>query len=88
MADYVLGGRNVSSITTALSAGSSTTSGWTMLVLPALAFQHGLETMWIILSVVVMMGLAWIFMAKRLRRFTIAAKDSLTTPRVFRTQIR
>ena len=83
MADYVLGGRSVSSITTALSAGSSTTSGWTMLVLPALAFQHGLGTMWIIVSIVVMMGLAWIFMAKRLRRFTIAAKDSLTTPEFF-----
>ncbi len=83
MADYVLGGRNVSSITTALSAGSSTTSGWTMLVLPALAFQHGLETIWIIVSIVAMMGLAWIFMAKRLRRFTIAAKDSLTTPEFF-----
>ena len=83
MADYVLGGRNVSSITTALSAGSSTTSGWTMLVLPALAFQHGLGTIWIIVSIVTMMGLAWILMAKRLRRFTIAAKDSLTTPEFF-----
>ncbi len=83
MADYVLAGRNVSGITTALSAGSSTTSGWTMLVLPALAFQHGLESIWIIVSIVAMMGLAWVFMAKRLRRFTIAAKDSLTTPEFF-----
>ena len=54
-----------------------------MLVLPALAFQHGLETMWIIVSIVAMMGLAWVFMAKRLRRFTVAAKDSLTTPEFF-----
>ncbi len=64
MADYVLGGRRVSSITSALSAGSSTTSAqnsdgpnssktvWTMLVLPALAFQRGLDTIWIAIMIV------------------------------------
>ncbi len=41
MSDYVLGGRRLSSFTAALSAGSSTTSAWTMLALPALAFSHG-----------------------------------------------
>ena len=80
MADYVLGGRRVSSFTSALSAGSSTTSGWTMLALPALAFQNGLNTIWIAIMIVAAMWIAWTFMAKRLRRYTILAKNSLTTP--------
>ena len=41
MSDYVLAGRRMGSVTTALSASSSTTSGWTMLVFPALAFSGG-----------------------------------------------
>ena len=43
MSDYVLGGRRVGSITSALSASSSSTSGWTMLVFPALAFTNGAD---------------------------------------------
>ena len=58
MADYVLGGRRVSSFTSALSAGSSTTSGWTMLALPALAFQNGLNTIWIAIMIVAAMWIA------------------------------
>ena len=34
MSDYVLAGRRVGAITSALSSGSSSTSGWTMLVFP------------------------------------------------------
>ncbi len=47
MSDYVLGGRRLSSFTAALSAGSSTTSAWTMLALPALAFTNGAVEMWV-----------------------------------------
>ena len=36
MSDYVLGGRKMGVFTSALSAGSSTVSGWTMLVFPPL----------------------------------------------------
>ena len=45
MSEYVLGGRRLSSFTAALSSGSSTTSAWTMLVLPALAYVGGLYEM-------------------------------------------
>ena len=88
MADYVLGGRRVSSVTSALSAGSSTTSGWTMLVLPALAFQRGLDTIWIALMIVGAMWIAWTFMAKRLRHYTVLAQNSLTTPEFFENRFR
>ena len=52
MSDYVLGGRRVGSITSALSSGSSATSGWTMLVFPALAFMNGAVEFWTVLSIV------------------------------------
>ena len=80
MSDFVLGGRRVSSVTTGLSAGSSMTSAWTVLVLPALAFRHGMATAWIILAIVIQLWIAWLVLAKRLRRFTVTANDALTTP--------
>ncbi|MXW30513.1 MAG: hypothetical protein F4Z88_07240, partial [Chloroflexi bacterium] len=52
MADYVLAGRRMSSFTSALSASSSTTSGWTMLVFPALAFSDGTVHLWTLVSIV------------------------------------
>ncbi len=79
MSDYVLAGRRMSSLTSALSASSSTTSGWTMLVFPALAFSEGTVHLWTGLSIVVGVWFAWTFLAKRLRRYTIA-EESLTIP--------
>ena len=80
MSDYVLGGRRMGTITSALSSGSSTTSGWTMLVFPALAFTAGLMHLWTVVAIVLGVWLAWTIMARRLRRYTIAADNSLTIP--------
>ena len=87
MSDYVLGGRRLGSFTIALSAGSSTTSAWTMLALPRLAFSGGLVEIWIPIGAVVGIGLSWTRLAGRLRRFTIAANDALTNPRVLRRAV-
>jgi sodium/proline symporter len=83
MSEYVLGGRRLSSITAALSAGSSTTSAWTMLVLPALAYVGGLVELWIPIALVAGLWLSWTLIATRLRRYTIAANDVLTIPEFF-----
>lgn len=80
MSEYVLGGRRLSSITAALSAGSSTTSAWTMLALPALAFTNGAVEIWVPVAIIVGVWLSWTFIAGRLRRYTIAAGDVLTIP--------
>ena len=79
MADYVLAGRRMSSFTSALSAGSSATSGWTMLVFPALAFSEGAVHLWTIVSLVLGAWFTWTVLAARLRRYTIAT-ESLTLP--------
>ena len=83
MSDYVLGGRRLSSFTAALSAGSSTTSAWTMLALPALAFTSGAVEIWVPAAVVVGIWLSWTLLAKRLRRYTIEANNILTIPEFF-----
>lgn len=83
MSDYVLAGRRVGSFTSALSASSSTSSGWTMLVFPALAFVSGAVELWTAFGIVLGIWLTWTFLAKRLRRYTIAADNSLTFPEFF-----
>ena len=80
MSEYVLGGRRLSSVTAALSAGSSTTSAWTMMALPALAFTNGAVEIWVPVAIVAGVWLSWTLIAGRLRRFTIAAGDVLTIP--------
>ena len=83
MSDYVLGGRRLSSFTTALSTGSSTTSAWTMLALPALAFTNGAVEMWVPAAAATGVWLSWTLLAKRLRRYTIEANNVLTIPEFF-----
>ena len=80
MTDYVLAGRRLGPITSALSSASSAASGWTMLVLPALAFAAGMMHLWTIVGIILGAWLAWTVLAKRLRRYTIATGDSLTIP--------
>ena len=83
MSDYVLGGRKMGPFTSALSSASSATSGWTMLVFPALAFASGLVHMWTGLAIVLGAWLVWTIMGRRLRRYTIATDDSLTLPEFY-----
>ena len=78
MSEYVLGGRRMSSVTSALSASSSAASSGTMLVFPALAFAGGGVVLWTMVSIVLGVWLSWTILAKRLRRYTIAADNSLT----------
>ena len=78
MQDYVLGGRQLNALTSALSAGSSAVSSGSMLVVPALAFADGGATVWLAGSIFLGAVLSWTLLARRLRRYTMAAGDSLT----------
>ena len=83
MSEYVLGGRRLGSFTAALSAGSSTTSAWTMLALPALAFTDGAVSVWVPIAAATGVLLSWQVIARRLRRYTIEANNVLTIPEFF-----
>ena len=54
-----------------------------MLVFPALAFMNGAIELWTVFSLVLGFWLTWTIYAKRLRRYTIAAENSLTFPEFF-----
>ena len=43
LSDYILGGRSLGAVVTALSAGASDMSGWLLLVLPRALFSQGLS---------------------------------------------
>ena len=58
----------------------SDAGGWTMLVFPALAFTSGANQLWLVFFLVIGSWINWTFIAKRLRRYTIATNDSLTVP--------
>jgi len=78
--EYFLGGRQMGPWVTALSAGASDMSAWVLMGLPASIFAFGMGQTWIAIGLAVGYILSWVFMAPRLRRFSIAANDSITIP--------
>ena len=78
--DYFLGGRNMGAWVSALSAGASDMSAWVLMGLPASIYAFGMGQTWIAIGLGIGYALSWIFVAPRLRRFSIAANDSITIP--------
>lgn len=79
--DYFLGGRQIGPWFTALSAEASDMSGWLLLGLPGLACFWGLkEAFWTALGLILGTYFNWLFVAKRLRKYSIHAGNSITIP--------
>ncbi len=79
--DYFLGGRSVGPWFTALSAEASDMSGWLLMGLPGLAYFTGLqEAFWTAVGLLIGTYLNWLLVAKRMRKYSIHAKDSITIP--------
>ena len=78
--DYFLGGRKMGPWVSALSAGASDMSAWVLMGLPASVYAAGMGQTWIAIGLAIGYALSWIFEAPRLRRFSIAARDSITIP--------
>ncbi len=78
--DYFLGGRKMGPWVSALSAGASDMSAWVLMGLPASIYAAGMGQTWIAIGLAIGYALSWIFEAPRLRRFSIAANDSITIP--------
>jgi len=86
LSDYVLGGRSLNGWVTALSAQASDMSGWLLLGLPGYAYASGLEAIWIAVGLGLGTYMNWKFIAKRLRKYTEAAGDSLTLSEYFQNR--
>jgi len=81
--DYILGGRSLGSVVTALSAGASDMSGWLLLGLPGTLYLSGLSEAWIALGLVIGAWCNWKYVAGPLRVYTERTENALTLPDYF-----
>lgn len=80
MSDYILGGRKLGAWVTSMSAEASDMSGWMLMGLPGFAYLAGLNAGWIALGLALGTWANWQFVARRLRKYTEIANNSLTLP--------
>lgn len=81
--EYILGGRSLGSVVTALSAGASDMSGWLLMGLPGAIYLSGLSEVWIALGLIIGAWLNWFLVAGRLRVHTEYQNNALTLPDYF-----
>ena len=77
---FFLGGRKMSGMVAALSAGASDMSAWVLMGLPGSIYLYGIGQVWISVGLLIGTILAWFLVAPRLRRYSILANDSITIP--------
>ncbi len=81
--EYILGGRSLGSVVTALSAGASDMSGWLLMGLPGAIYLSGLSEVWIAIGLIIGAWLNWLLVAGRLRAHTEYQNNALTLPDYF-----
>ena len=86
MKEYFLGGRNLNSWVTAMSAQAADMSGWLLMGLPAAAYISGVSASWIAIGLAVGTYLNWKIIAKRLRQFSSHMGDAITIPQYFQNR--
>jgi len=81
---YFLGGRTLGPWVTAMSAEASDMSGWLLMGLPGVAYWCGIaDAAWTAIGLAVGTYINWLVVSKRLRRYSIKAKNSITLPEFF-----
>ena len=78
--EYFLGGRSMGPWVTAMSAQASDMSGWLLMGFPGSILAFGFGQVWIGIGLALGTIANWLLVAKRLRRFSKAANDSITIP--------
>ena len=86
--DYFLGGRNLGAWTAAISAEASDMSGWLLMGLPGAFYLTGSGDIWVAIGLLIGTALNWWFVSSRLRKYTIAAGNSLTIPSFFENRFK
>ena len=87
--DFYLGGRKLGPIVTAMSAEASDMSSWLLMGLPGVAYLSGMaDAGWTAIGLAIGTYLNWLIVAKRLRRYTVKAGDSITLPEFFSNRYR
>jgi sodium/proline symporter len=87
--DYFLGGRSLGPWVTAMSAEASDMSGWLLMGLPGVAYWCGLaDAAWTAIGLAIGTYLNWLFVSKRLRRYSVRAGNAITLPDFFSNRFR
>ena len=77
---YFLGGRQMNGFVAALSAGASDMSAWVLMGLPGAIYLSGMGQVWISVGLMIGTVAAWLFVAPKLRKYSIKADDAITIP--------
>lgn len=87
--NYFIGGRSLGPWVAAMSAEASDMSGWLLMGLPGVAYWCGLsDAIWTAIGLGVGTYINWLLVAKRLRRYSTVAGDSITIPDYFSNRFR
>ncbi len=86
VSDYFLGGRQMGSWLTALSAQASDMSSWLLMGLPGAVYLSGISSAWIAIGLGIGTYLNWLLVAKRLRKYSQVAGDAITIPQYFQNR--
>lgn len=87
--DFYLGGRKLGPLVTAMSAEASDMSSWLLMGLPGLAYLSGIsDAGWTAIGLAVGTYVNWLIVAKRLRRYSVVAKNAITLPDFFSNRFR
>lgn len=85
--DYFLGGRNLGGFVAALSAQASDMSGWLLMGLPGAIYLTGVGgDGWCAIGLFLGTVFNWMFISKRIRRYTIRANNAVTLPEYFQNR--
>lgn len=86
--EFYLGGRKLGPFVTAMSAEASDMSSWLLMGLPGVAYLTGIaDAGWTAIGLGVGTYLNWLFVAKRLRRYSITC-NAITIPDFFSRRFR
>ena len=84
VSDFYLGGRKLGPLVTAMSAEASDMSSWLLMGLPGVAYLSGVaDAGWTAIGLGIGTYLNWLFVAKRLRRYSVKAGNAITIPQIF-----
>lgn len=82
--NYFLGGRTLGPWIAAMSAEASDMSGWLLMGLPGVAYWCGLaDAAWTSIGLAIGTYLNWLFVSKRLRRYSAITENAITIPDYF-----
>ncbi|MCA5005129.1 sodium/proline symporter PutP [Sphingobacterium bovistauri] len=86
--DFLIGGRKMGPVVTALSAGAADMSGWLLMGVPGAVYLSGISATWIAIGLTIGAYLNYILIAPRLRVYTEVSNNSITLPVFFENRFK